>query len=282
MKKTLLLTIITFSLITLWSCEEDNLINGATGNTNTTTPIIPAVTTKCYLKEQALTEDGENYSSKYSYNTKNQLININNDGAISTYEYDGNNRVTKLTVVDGEGIETLIYDYDSKGYLANIKYSSKNTPITMFIDEYKITTNSSGQITQVKAITEDMNIDFLLEYDSKSNLKKLIASADGQNLTLIENRTFDDKTNAFANAGLGKIHLPFVLVGAFFGENLSYFLNTNNILTDTGISFFSEDPTSRTYKYEYSKDGLPSKMSFIRTERTDKYEGSSTFTYDCK
>jgi hypothetical protein len=23
-------------------------------------------------------------------------------------------------------------------------------------------------------------------------------------------------------------------------------------------------------------------MSFIRTERTDKYEGSSTFTYDCK
>ena len=286
-KLLLLLTLSTASLFTLNSCEEENLITGASTNTGSTTnnpttgTNTGSTTTKCYVKEVIEIEDGETYKNKLAYNTKNLLTTSDQDGALSTYEYDANNRVTKLTQVDGQGVETYIYSYDSKGNMTNIKYSAKNTPITLFITEYKLTTNASGQISQITAVSEDGNIDFTIEYD-KNNIKRLIASADGQKATLIENLTFDAKTNVFANAGLVKANIPFIIIGAIFGENLTKFVNTNNVLTDKLIGIFSTEPVTTTYKYEYNKDNLPSKMTYLQIDGKDKYEGSATYTYDCK
>ncbi len=286
-KLLLLLTLSTVLLFTLNSCEEENLISGASTNTGNTTnnpttgTNTGSTTTKCYIKEVIEIEDGDTYKNKLVYNTKNLLTTSDQDGALSTYEYDANNRVTKLTQVDGQGVETYIYSYDSKGNMTNIKYSAKNTPITLFITEYKLTTNSSGQISQITAVSEDGNIDFTIEYD-KNNIKRLIASADGQKATLIENVTFDAKTNVFANAGLVKANIPFIIIGAIFGENLTKFVNTNNVLTDKLIGIFSTEPVTTTYKYEYNKDNLPSKMTYLQIDGKDKYEGSATFTYECK
>ena len=286
-KLLLLLTLSMVSLLALNSCEEENLITGASTNTGNTTnnpttgTNTGSTTTKCYVKEVIEIEDGETYKNKLAYNTKNLLTTSDQDGALSTYEYDANNRVTKLTQVDGQGVETYIYSYDSKGNMTNIKYSAKNTPITLFVTEYKLTTNASGQVSQITAVTEDGNIDFTIEYE-KNNIKKLIASADGQKATLIENVTFDAKTNVFANAGLVKANIPFIIIGAIFGENLTKFVNTNNVLTDKLIGIFSTEPVTATYKYEYNKDNLPSKMTYLQIDGKDKYEGSATYTYDCK
>lgn len=286
-KLLLLLALSTVSLLTLDSCEEENLIAGASTNTGSTTnnPTTGTNTgstaTKCYIKEIIEIEDGETYKNKLAYNTKNLLTTSDQDGALSTYEYDANNRVTKLTQVDGQGVETYTYTYDSKGNMTNIKYAAKNTPITLFVTEYKLTTNASGQISQLTAVTEDGNIDFIFEYD-KNNIKKLIASANGEKSTLIENLTFDTKTNVFANAGLMKANIPFIIIGAIFGENMTKFVNANNVLTDKQISIFSPDAITTTYKYEYTKENLPSKMTYLQTDGKDKYEGSATYTYECK
>lgn len=287
-KPLLLLTILIASLFLLNSCEEENLITGAstnTGNTTTnpTTGTNTGTTTpKCYVREVIEVEDGETYTNKLVYNTKNLLTTLDQDGAVSTYEYDANNRVTKLTVVDGAAVEIYTYSYDNKGVMNNIKYSSKNTAITLFANEYKLTTNASGQVTQVSVVSEDAenNFDMLFEYD-KNNVKKVIFSAGGQKMTLLENLTFDTKTSVYANTGLAKVNIPYIVVGLYFGENLTYLMNTNNILTDKTISIFAGE-VSTTYKYEYTKDNLPSKMTYIQVDGTDKYEGSATYSYDCK
>lgn len=288
MKKPLLLLIISTALLfSLNSCEEENLIAGASTNTGNTTnnPTTGTNTgstiTKCYVKEITEIEDGETYKNKLTYNTKNLLTTLDQDGAVSTYEYDANNRVTKLTIVDGVAVETFTYSYDSKGNMSNIKYTSKNTPINFLVSEFKLTANSSGQITQVTAVTEDGNLDFLFEYD-KNNVKKVMVSDNGMKETLLENLTFDTKTGAYTNTSLAKANIPAVIIGLFFGENLTYYMNANNILTDKVIGVFTGEPITTTYKYEYTKDNLPSKMTFIQIDGTDKYEGSTAYTYDCK
>ncbi len=189
--------------------------------------------------------------------------------------------MTKQTIVDGVSTETYSYTYDSKGNISNIKYAAKNTPFIL-ITEYIVSSNANGQITKVTAVTEDGKVDFLFEYDSKNNLKKLIVSADGQKETLIENLTFDDKLNVFVNAGLGKVNIPDIIIGAFFGENLTYYINNNNILTDKSIGIFATESVSTTYKYEYTKEGFVSKMTYVKTIGKDKETGSNTYSYDCK
>lgn len=288
MRKLLsLLSLSTVLLFTLNSCEEENLITGASGNTGTSTnnpstgTNTGTTTTKCYVKEVVEVEDGDTYNTKLTYNTKNQLTTFDQDGSLSTFEYDANNRVTKLTIVDGVAVETFTYSYDSKGNMNNIKYASKNTPINFLVSEFKLTTNSTGQVTQVTAVTEDGNLDFLFEYD-KNNVKKVIVSDNGMKETLLENLTFDTKTGAYTNTSLAKANIPAVIIGLFFGENLTYYMNANNILTDKVIGVFTGEPITTTYKYEYTKDNLPSKMTFIQIDGTDKYQGSTTYSYDCK
>ncbi len=289
MKKPLLLLIISTALLfSLNSCEEENLIAGASTNTGNTTnnpttgTNTGTNTPKCYLREVIEVENGDRYTTKLTYNTKNILEKTDNDGAITSYEYDGSGRVSKQIIADGTATETYSYSYDSKGNMTNIKYTAKNTSFNLFITEYKITTSASGQISKVEAVTEDGNVDFLLEYDAKNNIKKVIVDADGRKSTLIENISFDDKSGAYTNAGLKKVEIPFIIVGAFFGENLTYYMNTNNVLSDKTLGVFNTEIVNTTYKYEYTKDNLPSKMTFIQIDGTDKYEGSATYSYDCK
>lgn len=284
MKKNLLLKMmVILSLTLLLSCEEEDLINGgskSTGNTGTTTG--NTNTSKCYIKDILETSEQDTYKYQFTYNAKNLLEKINNDGSIFNYEYDGNNRVTKLSIVDGAATEMFNYSYDSKGNMTNIKYEAKDTPFNILIKEFNLTTNVSGQVSKVIAVTNDGNIEFLLDYDAKNNVKKIALNTGTEKVTLIENLTFDDKSNVYANTGLSKADIPFVLLGAAFGENSTYYMNTNNILTDIGVSFLSDDVSATTYKYEFTKDGFPSKMSYVRIIGKDQETGSGTYIYDCK
>lgn len=283
-KNVLLLSITILSLLTFASCKEDDLVNGGSRATSgtTTTGGNTSSTAKCYVSQMVEQEDGETYTTKLFYNTKNILEKIDMDGTVTSYTYDANGRVSKQVVVDGGATETYTYSYDSKGNMTNIKYNAVNTNFTLFISEYKITTNASGLITKVVAVTEDGNVDFPIEYDAKNNIKKILINADGTTETLIENYTFDSKSSAYANVNMGKVSIPHVIIGAFFGENLTFYLNANNVLTDRTFGAFSQEPALSTYKYEYSQDGMPSKMSFSRKEGTDTSTGTATYGYNCK
>ena len=297
-KHILLVAMLALPLTILVSCEEPDLINGGakttttpttgttTPNTTPTTGTTPTTTTpttaKCYIKDIVEVADGETYKSTYAFNAKNLLEKVDADGAITTYSYDANSRITMVTIVDGTAVETFTYAYDAKGNITNVKYTAKNTPFEIFIKEYIFTSNAAGQVTKVVAVTKDGNLEFTLEYDAKSNVKKILVLTGAKKETLFENLTFDDKMNAYANTGLSKANIPFLLLGAFFGENLSYFINTNNVLTDSRNSAFSNDPITSVYTYTYTKEGQPAKMSYIETEGKNKTTGNSTFTYTCK
>lgn len=286
MKKILLLLTSTLtSFIVLTSCKDENLIAGAsnaTGATANNSNSGSTSTTKCYLKDDIETIDGSSYKSTFTYNTKNLLEKENADGSISTYEYDANNRVTRLIIVDGAAKETFTYNYDSKGNITKVVYDATDTVYDILIKDYTFTSNANGQITKVAANTPDGKVDFGFEYDAKNNLKKIVLKGGGQTETVIENLTFDDKPNVYTNSGLGKVHIPLVLLGTLFGGNLSYYMNTNNILTDKGFSFFGLDVSTTTYKYEYNKDNLPIKKTYTTTIGTDKTTGSNTYSYTCK
>jgi YD repeat-containing protein len=288
MKKiSLLFTFILTCCIVLTSCEDENLITGASNSTATTTTNNGSnsgntSTAKCYVNEMSETKDNSTYKTSFTYNTKNLLEKINNSGAISTYDYDANNRVTRLTMVDGTAKETFIYSYDSKGNITKVVYDATGTPYDILIKDYTFTSNANGQVTKVSANTPEGKVDFGFEYDAKINLKKMTITANGQTETLIENLTFDDKPNIYTNSGLSKVHIPLVLLGTLFGGNLSYYMNTNNILTDKGVSFFGLDVSTTTYKYEYGKDNLPTKQTYTTIIGTDKTSGSATFAYACK
>ena len=284
MKKILLLLTFTLtSFIVLISCKDENLITGASNATDTTANNSNSgSTTKCYLNNEIETKDGSSYKSTFIYNTKNLLEKINNDGSISTYEYDTNNRVTRLTLVDGAAKETFTYTYDSKGNIVKVVYDATGTPYDILIKDYTFTSNANGQVTKVSANTPNGVVSFGFEYDAKNNLKKIVLTGGGQTETVIENLTFDDKPNVYTNSGLGKVHIPLILLGTLFGGNLSYYMNTNNILTDKSLSFFGLDVSTTTYKYEYNKDNLPTKKTYTTTIGTDKSTGSNTYSYTCK
>ncbi|WP_435353518.1 hypothetical protein [Emticicia sp. SJ17W-69] len=288
MKKKLLLKVMTLlSLIFLLSCEEDDLING--GSRSSSNPITPTTgttpnSTKCYIKDVLEVIDGDKYKSSFTFNTKNLLEKIDNDGAITTYTYDAANHITGISIIDGSAKETFTYTYDAKGNISNVKYDSKDAPYDILLKEYIFTTNASGQVSKVTAISsisKDANVEYLFEYDTKGNLKKLNLNTGGTIETIIENLTFDDKPNVYANAGLNKVYIPLIIIGAFFGENLSHFINTNNILTDKSISFFSAESATTTYKYEYTKEGQPSKKTYVTLSGVSTINGSETYSYLC-
>src|SRR6218665_114341 len=203
MKKTLLLVIIAaLSTFILLSCGKEDIMlanpNGSTNpsnpNGNPGTPTNPNNNTpKCYVSEIKNTEDGNSYITKFIYNSKNLLETKDEDGFVTKYEYDANSRITKM-VIEGDGIETFTYEYDSKGNISKVKYNvSESTQFKLVVDEFKFTFNAKGQVEKIEAVSEEDPLDFLLEYDAKNNIKKIIASGGGQKFTLLENVKFEDR-----------------------------------------------------------------------------------------
>lgn len=289
MKKTLLLVIIaTLSTFVFVSCGKENVElanpagskgdpDGNTGEPTNPNNNIP----KCFVTEVKNIENQEEYVTKFTYNAKNLLVSKDEDGYTTNYEYDGNSRITKMTM-KGEGVETFMYEYDGKGNISKVKYvASEDVIVKLSVSEYQYTTNTKGQVEKLHIISEDGDADFLFEYDAKNNIKKVTAVAGTEKLVLLENYKFDDKINVYTNTNLAKAHLPHVIAGLFFGINMTYLCNTNNILSDSAISMFSGEAETSTYNYGYTAEGFPSKMTAMRTYDGETSKEEETYKYTC-
>ncbi len=281
MKKTLLLVIIAaVSTFILISCgKEEGILanpNGSDPNANPNNP-----TSKCYITDIKYIEDNEVYTTKFTYNSKNQLETKEEDGNTTKYEYDKDNRITKM-IMNGDGVEIFTYEYDGKGNMSKVKYTSEGTQVTISLSEYIFTTNAKGQVEKVQAISEDGPTDFLFEYDTKNNIKKIIATDGSDKFTLLENLKLDDKSNVYLNTNLSKAYLPHIIIGTIFGVNMTSFFNANNILSDNVVSIFSGDAETSTYTYGYTTEGFPSKMSVVRVYDGETTKAEETYTYTCK
>ncbi|GAB3504435.1 hypothetical protein GCM10027442_06520 [Emticicia fontis] len=260
--------------------------SGSNGNpSNPNNPNNPNNNTpKCYVSEIKNTEDGVSYNTKFTYNAKNLLELKDEDGFTTKYEYDANSRITKMIMTDdfAETVETFSYEYDSKGNMSKVKYDAEGGMVELLLTEYVYTTNAKGQVEKIQAMSPDGPIDFVFEYDAKSNIKKISAAAGPQKLTLIENFKFDDKSNVYVNTNLSKAYLPHILVSTIFGFNMTYLFNPNNILSDSAISMFTGETETATYDYGYTAEGFPSKMTAVRKYAGDTTKEEETYTYSCK
>jgi uncharacterized protein YkuJ len=289
MKKTLLLVIIaTLSIFILVSCGKEDVplanpdgkpidpnANGNNGNPN------PNPTAKkCYVNEILFVDDEEKYTAKFTYNSKN-LLETKVEGESSTsYQYDTNNRLTKMAISEDGGVELFMYDYDEKGNILKVKYSSEGKPFTITWSEFVYTTNTKGQVEKIQVKTEEGPADYLFEYDG-SNIKKVMVSNGTKKLTFIENLKFDTQSNVYLNTNLSKAYLPHILMGTIFGVNMTHFFNANNILSAKVTDFTGGVETS-TYNYGYNAEGYPSKMNAVRVYDGDTTKEEQNYTYSCK
>jgi YD repeat-containing protein len=283
MKKTLLLVIIaTLSTCILLSCGKEDELANPKGSTNPNgNPGNPSEKSKCYITELRTSEKGETHTTTFTYNAKNLLESKNDDDGKTTYEYDANNRITKMNL-NSLGVETFTYEYDSKGTMTKIKYDEKDAELSIDISEYILSTNAKGQVDKVQGVTSDGPLNFLLEYDAKGNITKVIMDDEGDKYTLIQNLKFDDKSNVYLNLNLAKAHIPHVIVGALFGVNTTFLVNINNVLSDTVISFIFGDVVNTTYDYGYTTEGFPSKMTSQSKVSGETQKTEETYIYTCK
>lgn len=292
MKETLLLVIIaTLSTFVLVSCGKEG---GMLVNPNGIKPTDPDGNSgepnngakKCYVNEMSYSSEDYNYTTKFTYNSKNLLESKDDDGDKWNYTYDANNRLTKIEVFS-DGEETFNYEYDSKGNITKVKYNSEGSAFSLLIDEFIFTTNAKGQVEKIQTVSEDDESDniFFLEYDSKSNIKKVLIDLDGVKQTILENVSFDDKSTVYQNTNLSKASLPMILISLAFGENYTSLFNVNNVLSEKlmTISFTGEiETTTSIYTYGYSAEGYPSKMNVTRNTGAESYKEEEKYSYTCK
>ncbi|MBA4851654.1 RHS repeat protein [Emticicia sp. BO119] len=292
MKKTLLLVIIAaLSNFILLSCgkEDVQIIDpNASNPTNPNTSGNNGNTKKCYVTEIRTASDDpdeEETIVKFTYNSKNLIESREDNGEKTIFTYDANNRLIKLSSPTSSGdSETLSYEYDGKGNMTKIKFEIKDSESEVYIMEYALSTNAKGQVEKIRETTSDDDdfYDYLLEYDGKNNITKIIFVEDGIKTTLVENLKFDDKSNPYFNTNISKAFLPLVLIGADFGVNLTYMSNANNILNDKILSPFLEEFIPGTYDYGYTAEGYASRMTISRETTFGIQKEEQTFMYNCK
>ena len=95
------------------------------------------------LTAYTLKKDGTvNNSIEYTYNSINRLTQLNNNGIITSYEYDANGNLIEKTLDNGI---TTDYTYNKAGKLVNMKTMKNNTVYNYSECEY----SQNGQIDKV-------------------------------------------------------------------------------------------------------------------------------------
>ncbi len=285
MKKILLLVIIaTVSTFILLSCgKEDGSLINPTG----VKPTDPdpggnnGSTKKCYVSEIQFTDDQDNYTTKFTYNAKNLLETMVEGETSTSYQYDANNRITKMLINEDGGVEVFTYDYDAKGNIVKVEYNSEGKLFSITWSEFIYTTNAKGQVEKIRVITDEDPGDYFFEYDGNGNIKKITFSDGIKKLTFIENLAFDNKSNAYLNTNLSKAYMPHILIGTIFGVNMTCYFNPNNILSDKLMDFTGGVETS-TFNYGYTAEGYPSKVNAVRVYDGETIKEQQNFTYSCK
>ncbi|PLK46399.1 hypothetical protein [Emticicia sp. TH156] len=136
-----------------------------------------------------------------------------------------------------------------------------------------------------KKTKKTTNVDFFIEYDAKNNIKKISIENEGKRIPLLENGSFDDKPNVQSNPSLAKAFFPYIIQGVFFGGDYTMYFNANNSLSSKVVVIIGDlvEEIKYTYKYEYTKNGYPSKMkATVLAPKEVPQESEQIFSYSCK
>lgn len=238
----------------LFSCKKKDDTPEETTPVTTTTGATPAPTT---------------------YKIKTEKVSNSGASTETTYEYDSNGRVTKMTHSDGS-FSTVEW---SSGKCVQKEFDNgATTPISTTTFDL----NASGQCTSQ---SDDSGTTTTYEYNSEGYQTKMTSSGSGQTsvMTFVVNNGnqssmstsisginmtmnmdyFTDKTNTTGNVNKGM---------SIFGKD------NKNLIKSMSTSFMGQS-ISMTFTYEFDSKNRVTKMTQTQTSSGTSSSSTTTYTY---
>jgi hypothetical protein len=281
----LFLFIIFFGLFVFsLSCKDEayKLLPQNYGKVNSNTENIESIVLNHCTIESVYQGGNHGFGFSFNINPKKELTRIFEFPDFDSLQYQ-NNLPVKALNTRNKSFQYL-FEYDTKGLIKAMRFEGKDGTGKTFNYQTNYTANSKNQIEKVELAlaTYPVPLKANIVYDAKGNILKIISTTFGKEVILIENVAFDDKINPFANYKMDKFMMYFIVYTASTGgNNLSLFVNKNNILKSK-IRNIDGSYIELSYKYSYSKDGLPIKASISTLEGGSITNSENTFAYFCK
>jgi|GEM_PF-3889889 len=213
---------------------------------------------------------GKPYVIKYEYDANNRMTKVTNDGDEVIYEYDEGGRLTKVTLPNGI---TCDYSYNSNGQVTQMLYM--NGASTVCDIQYKY--GKGGNRIQ-KSIEIPPNPAVVEDYNYDANYRLVQVMKDG---ALFRSYTYDAMGNRLSKrTASDTISCGYDACDQMnYAGELSYRYDLKGRLT---ASYSPDDDAERTYVWDYADrlryinypDGTKSEMRYDsegkRTYRKDK------------
>jgi len=267
--KLLNTTGLAFMLFVSFSCKKKQIVVGEEE------PV--EVKATCSITSNGRSE-GIRYDFIYDEAT---MVNINGFNDFDTFIYEGG--VLRKGINSRDKSYSVTFFYDAKKLLNKVVFDGKDGQNKPFSHATTLTYNASNRIESMKLglPTFDDMVDTRFNYDAKGNLQTLSAYLDGQWQTVLENTAFDEKSAPYKNQQIGQVLSYFMVYSVLTGgNNLSYFLNQNNVKTARMKS--GNTTIALSYTYQYNEYGYPVKSEITRTVNNKITSLSEYFTYLCK
>lgn len=177
----------------------------------------------------------------------------------------------------------ITFDYDAIGSISHINFIRTDNEGKTFAYKSNVFVNANKQVERIDLSLPNFTgiLEASISYDKNKNITKISILKDGQQRTILENLSFDDKNAPYVGTSLANIMAYFVVFSASVGtENTTYFINKNNV-TAARIYSIGGD-IDITYQYEYNDGKYPTKTNITRKQngKEDKYQES--FSYVCE
>ncbi|MGL4630163.1 MAG: hypothetical protein ACRCVT_03070 [Leadbetterella sp.] len=267
-----------FALFVFASCKKNDVVVIPGGGNKPDT----LVAEKDKEKACTIMSDGrsEGQSYQYTYNKDKKVIGMKGFVDFDTFEYKGDkiSRAyhSKTKDIDilftwiGDNLSRITFDVTSNG-------TKKSYSSTM-------SSNSDGSIDTFTlywpTFKDYPKVKFI--YDGKGNVSEIKLIGD-DNKTLLKNTGFGEKKSPYyKNKMIGQVLSYFMVYNILAGgENLTYFINKNNVTQSIIYSGNENINFKYDYKNSFNENGYPGKLSQTRFTNKESKITEQTFVYEC-
>ncbi len=198
-----------------------------------------------------------------------------------TFEYNGS--LISAASNSRDKSYKVNFTYNDNNQISEIIFDGRDSQGRLFKHTSLLVYNKDNRIQELildLPVFED-KLSTFLEYDNNGNVKKISAKVYGELQPLLENISFDDKRSPYLNQKIGPI-LTYFMIYALVqgGENLSYYLNQNNVTQSTVYS--NNEKIEFGYQYEYNANGYPIKTDISQNKNNRLKSLNEYFDYLCE
>ena len=210
---------------------------------------------------------------------KNKVIGIEGFADFNTLVYNG--IYLEKAINSKDKSYEIAFEYNQDGLLSKVNFIGRDSQNRQFIYSTHITYNKNRDIGEMVFNWPTLEETIVIfNYDTKGNIKTILANIDGRMKNLLWNKSFDDKNAPYQSQQIGRVFSYFMVYGLLVGgENWTYYLNQNNVLESE--VYIGNSTRKFSSQYQYNNLEFPiSARTTIKVDNNSK-ERTETFGYDC-